>query len=152
MPEVKKVLFICTGNSARSQMAEGLLRALGSKDWKARSAGIFPSFVHPLAIRAMEEIGIDISKQTSKSIDRFVKKKFDYIITLCDDAAKSCPHFPGVGKRYHWPFEDPAGAVGTVEERLAVFRKVRDKLKIKIIEFLRSEPPEVPDPIASFKF
>ncbi len=80
-------------------MAEGLLKALGSREWKAQSGGIFPSYVHPLAIRAMEEIGIDISKQTSKSIDRFVKKKFDYIITLCDDAAKSCPHFPGAGKR-----------------------------------------------------
>jgi arsenate reductase len=152
MAEVKKVLFVCTGNSARSQMAEGLLKALGSGQWKVQSGGIFPSYVHPLAIRAMEEIGIDISKQTSKSIDRFVKKKFDYIITLCDDAAKSCPHFPGAGKRYHWPFEDPAATIGTVEERLAVFRKVRDKLKIKMEEFLRSEPSEVPDPIASFKF
>ena len=152
MTEVKKVLFICTGNSARSQMAEGLLKVLGSGRWVVRSGGIFQSYVHPLAIRAMEEIGIDISKQTSKSIDRFVKKKFDYIITLCDDAAKSCPHFPGVGKCYHWPFEDPAAAIGTVEERLAVFRKIRNKLKIKIEEFLKSEPPEVPDPIASFKF
>ena len=152
MAEVKKVLFVCTGNSARSQMAEGLLKALGSREWKARSGGIFPSYVHPLAIRVMEEIGIDISKQTSKSIDRFVKKKFDYIITLCDDAAKSCPHFPGAGKRLHWPFEDPAAVIGTVEERLAVFRKVRDKLKIKIEEFLKSGPSEVLDPIASFKF
>jgi len=81
-----------------------------------------------------------------------VKKKFDYIITLCDDAAKVCPNFPGAGKRYHWPFEDPAAAIGTVEERLAAFRKARDKIKMKIEEFLRSEPPEVPDPIASFKF
>jgi len=133
-------------------MAEGLLKVLGSGRWVVQSGGIFSSYVHPLAIRVMEEIGIDISKQTSKSIDRFVKKKFDYLITLCDDAAKSCPHFPGAGKRYHWPFEDPAAAIGTVEERLAVFRKIRDKLKIKIEEFLKSEPHEVPDPIASFKF
>jgi arsenate reductase (thioredoxin) len=152
MEEMKKVLFICTANSARSQMAEGLLKALGSDRWEVRSGGIFSSYVHPLAIRAMEEIGIDISRQTSKSINRFVKKKFDYIITLCDDAAKSCPHFPGTGKRFHWPFEDPAAAIGTVEERLAVFRKVRDKLKIKIEEFLSSGPSEVLDPIASFKF
>jgi len=152
MGEVKKVLFICTANSARSQMAEGLLKTLGSGRWEARSVGIFSSYVHPLAIRAMEEIGVDISRQASKSIDRFVKKKFDYMITLCDDAAKSCPHFPGAGKRYHWSFEDPAAAIGTVEERLAVFRKVRDKLKIKIEEFLRSEPSEILDPIASFKF
>jgi len=149
---MKKVLFICTANSARSQLAEGLLKALGSGRWEARSGGIFSSYVHPLAIRVMEEIGIDISKQTSKSIDRLVKKKFDYIITLCDDAAKVCPNFPGAGKRYHWPFEDPAAAIGTVEERLAAFRKARDKIKMKIEEFLRSEPPEVPDPIASFKF
>src|SRR4030042_4728309 len=147
MTEGKKVLFVCTGNSARSQMAEGLLKALGSREWKARSGGIFPSYVHPLAIRAMGEIGIDISKQTSKSIDRFVKKKFNYIITLCDAAAKSCPHFPGAGKRYHWPFEDPAAVIGTVEERLAVFRKVRDKLKIKIEEFLKVEPSEILHPL-----
>ena len=152
MAKVKKVLFLCMANSARSQMAEGLLKVLGSGRWVVQSGGIFSSYVHPLAIRVMEEIGVDISKQTSKSIDRFVKKKFDYLITLCDDAAKSCPHFPGAGKRYHWPFEDPAAAIGTVEERLAVFRKIRDKLKIKIEEFLKSEPHEVPDPIASFKF
>lgn len=133
-------------------MAEGLLRILGSKDWKVQSGGIFPSFVHPLAIRAMEEIGIDISKQTSKSIDRFVKKKFNYIITLCDDAAQFCPNFPGAGERYHWSFEDPAAVSGTAEERLAVFRKIRDKLKIKIEELLKSETSDVPDPIASFKF
>ena len=152
MGEVKKVLFLCIANSARSQMAEGLLNALGSGQWEARSGGIFSSYVHPLAIRAMEEIGIDISKQTSKSIDRFAKKKFDYIITLCDDAAKVCPNFSGRGKRLHWPFDDPAAAIGTVEERLAVFRKVRNKIKMKIEEFLRSKSPEIPDPIASFKF
>jgi arsenate reductase len=152
MAKVKKVLFLCTANSARSQMAEGLMNALGSGQWEARSGGIFSSYVHPLAIRAMEEIGIDISRQSSKSIDRFVKKKFDYVITLCDDAANFCPNFSGRGKRLHWPFDDPAAATGTVEERLAVFRKVRNNIKKKIEEFLRSEPPEVPDPIASFKF
>jgi arsenate reductase len=139
MTEVKRVLFICTGNSARSQIAEGLLNALGSGQWEVQSAGVFPSYVHPLAIRAMEEIGIDISQHTSKSMDQFINEKFDYVITLCDDAAKFCPNFGGHGKRLHWPFEDPAAAIGTIEERLAVFRRVRDEIKAKIEEFLKSE-------------
>jgi len=112
------MLFLCTGNSARSQMAEGLMRSLGRGKWDVRSAGVIASYVHPLAIRAMEEIGIDISHQTSKSLDRFLNEEFDYIITLCDHAATSCPIFPGQGQRLQWPFEDPAGAKGTVEERL----------------------------------
>ena len=152
MTDIKKVLFLCTGNSARSQMAEGLLNHLGSGRWKAQSGGIFPSYVHPLAIKAMEEIKIDISQQTSKSMDQFVNGKFDYIITLCDEAAKSCPAFGGQGKRLHWPFEDPAGAIGTVEKRLAVFRRVRDGIKRKLEEFLKSESSEIPDAITSFKF
>jgi arsenate reductase len=110
------------------------------------------SFVHPLAIRVMKEIGIDISKHDSKSMDRFVNKKFDYVITLCDHAAQFCPTFGGRGKRLHWPFEDPAGAVGNTEERLVAFRRIRDAIKTKIEEFLKSESSEVPDAIASFKF
>jgi arsenate reductase len=133
-------------------MAEGLLRALGSGHWEVQSAGIIQSYVHSLAIQVMEEIGIDISQQTSKSMDQFVNEKFDYVITLCDDAAKSCPAFGGQGKRLHWPFEDPAGAIGTLEKRLAVFRRVRDEIKRKIEEFLKSESSEIPDAIASFKF
>jgi len=153
MTEVKKkVLFVCTGNSVRSQMAEGLLKTLGSEQWRVRSAGIIQSFVHPLAIRVMEEIGIDISQQTSKSMDQFAKKKFDFVITLCDHAAQFCPTFGGHGKRLHWPFEDPAGATGTMEERLVVFRRIRDGIKRKIEEFLKSESFEIPDAIASFKF
>jgi arsenate reductase len=153
MTEIKKkVLFVCTGNSIRSQMAEGLLRALGSGQWDVRSAGVIQSYVHPLAIRVMEEIGIDISKQTSKSMEQFVKDKFDYVITLCDHAAQFCPTFGGVGKRLHWPFEDPVGATGTTEERLVVFRRIRDGIKKKVEEFLRSETSEIPDAIASFKF
>ncbi|MBS3906603.1 MAG: arsenate reductase ArsC [Syntrophaceae bacterium] len=136
---MNKVLFLCTGNSARSQMAEGLMRFLGQDGWKVRSAGIFPSYVHPLAFRAMEEIGIDISGQTSKSTDEFLNEEFDYIITLCDHAAMACPNFPGQGKRVAWSFEDPAAAIGTIEERLAVFRRVRDEIKAKVEEFLRSE-------------
>ena len=153
MTEIKKrVLFVCTGNSVRSQMAEGLLRGLGLGQWKVQSGGVIQSYVHPLAIRVMAEIGIDISKQTSKSVDRFVDEKFDYVITLCDHAAKFCPTFGGRGKRLHWPFEDPAGAIGTTEERLVVFRRVRDGIKRKVEEFLKSESSEIPDAIASFKF
>jgi len=153
MTEIKKkVLFVCTGNSIRSQMAEGLLKALGSGQWDVRSAGIIRSYVHPLAIRVMEEIRIDISKQTSKSMDRFVNEKFDYVITLCDHAAQFCPVLGGYGKRLHWPFEDPAGATGTTEERLFVFRRIRDGIKKKIEEFLSVETSEIPDAIASFKF
>jgi len=152
MGEGKRVLLICTGNSARSQMAEGLMNHLSHGQWKVQSAGVFPSNVHPLAIRVMGEIGIDISQQTSKSIDPLVKKKFDYVITLCDDAAQSCPNFPGAGIRLHWPFEDPAAAIGTLEEKLMVFRKVRDEIKTKMEEFLKSGSSEIPDAIASFKF
>lgn len=119
-------------------MAEGWVRSLGRNDWDVRSAGIFPSYVHPLAIRAMEEIGVDISRQESKSMDEFLNEEFDYIITLCDHAAMACPNFPGQGKRIDWSFEDPAAAIGTIEERLAVFRRVRDEMKSKIEEFLKT--------------
>ena len=148
----KKVLFVCTGNSVRSQMAEGLLKALGSGQWEVQSAGVFSSYVHPLAIEVMKEIGINISQQISNAMDQFVNEKFDYVITLCYHAAQFCPIFGGPGKRLHWPFEDPAGATGTPEERLAVFRRIRDGIKKKIEEFLRSESSEIPDAITSFKF
>lgn len=120
-------------------MAEGWMKSLGPKDWRIQSAGIFPSYVHPLAIRAMEEVGVDISGQVSKSTDQFLDEPFDYLITLCDHAAMVCPNFPGKGKRIHWPFEDPAAAIGTLEERLAIFRKVRDEIKVRIEEFLKTE-------------
>ncbi len=153
MTEIKrKVLFVCTGNSVRSQMAEGLLKALRPGQWDVQSAGVLQSYVHPLAIQVMKEIRIDISKQTSKSWDRFVNEKFNYIITLCDHAAQFCPAFGGHGKRLHWPFEDPAGSTGTTDERLVVFRRIRDGIKKKIEEFLESESSEVPDAIGSFKF
>lgn len=138
MGEIRKVLFLCTGNSARSQMAEGLMRSLGRNEWDVRSAGIFPSYVHPLAIRAMEEIGIDISKQESKSMDHFLGEEFDYIITLCDHAASACPVFPGQAERLDWSFEDPAAAIGTIEERMVVFRRVRDEIKARLEAFLKS--------------
>jgi arsenate reductase len=134
-----KILFLCTGNSARSQMAEGLMKSLGTGQWEVKSAGILPSFVHPIAIQVMKEVGIDISHQASKSVERFSNEVFDYTITLCDYAATLCPAFPGQGKRLHWPFEDPASAIGTNEQRLAVFRKIRDQIKRKIVEFLKLE-------------
>ena len=134
-----KVLFLCTGNSARSQMAEGLMRSLGAGQWEVKSAGILPSFVHPIAIQVMKEIGIDISHQTSKSIEQFFNEVFDYTITLCDYAATVCPAFPGQGRRLHWPFEDPASTIGTNAQRLIFFRKIRDQIKRKIVEFLKLE-------------
>jgi arsenate reductase len=151
---MEKVLFLCTGNSVRSQMAEGLMKSLGLGQWKAQSGGVFPSYLHPLAIRVMEEIGIDTSHQTSKSMEQFLNEEFDYIITLCDHAAMSYPTFPGHVKRLHWSLEDPAAATGTIEERLAVFRRVRDEIQTHIEEFLKAEPEssESLDPIASFKF
>jgi len=136
----KKVLFLCTGNSARSQIAEGLMKSMGEEQWEVKSAGILPSYVHPLAIRVMDEVGIDISKQTSKSQDQFLKEEFDYIITLCDHAAIACPNFPGQGKRIHWSIEDPTMAVGTMDERVAVFRRVRDDIRTRIENFLKSRP------------
>ena len=137
----KKVLFLCSVNSARSQIAEGLMRSLDPKQWDVKSAGTFPSYVHPLAIRVMNEIKIDISKQASKSYDKFLTETFDYIITLCDEAAKSCPAFPGEGKRLHWSIEDPSTAIGTIDERLVVFRRIRDEIKTKIEELLRTASP-----------
>ncbi len=139
MAETKKVIFICTGNAVRSQIAEGLMKAMGGERWTVRSAGVSPSSVHPLAIRVMEEIGIDISHQTSKSVEEFFKKEFDYIITLCDHAAATCPAFPGPGKRLHWSIEDPIGTVGSTEERLVSFRGIRNEIKEKIEDFLKFE-------------
>lgn len=144
MSEGKSVLFLCSGNSCRSQMAEGFIKHLSHGDWKVESAGIFPSYVHPLAIRVMEEVGIDLSEQTSKSMDPFLNETFDYVITLCEHAARFCPSFPGQRKRLNWSFDDPATAVGTIEERLVVFRRVRDEIRAKIEVFLKSEAPESP--------
>jgi arsenate reductase len=134
----KKVLFLCTGNSARSQIAEGLMKSMGGEQWEVKSAGIISSYVHPLAIRVMDEVGIDISRQTSKSQEQFLKEEFDYIITLCDNVAAVCPAFPGQGKRLHWSIEDPALAIGTVDERVAVFRRAREEIRTKIEELLMS--------------
>ena len=127
-----RVLFLCTHNSARSQMAEGLLRHLAGDRFEAHSAGTEATRVRPLAVRAMAEIGVDISGQESKTLDRYVKEPFDHVITVCDDANEACPVFPGAKSRLHWSFRDPSRADGTQEERLAVFRMVRDEIRRRI--------------------
>jgi arsenate reductase (thioredoxin) len=127
--EKSRVLFLCTHNSARSQMAEGLLRHLAGDRFEAMSAGTEATRVRPLAIRAMDEMGIDISKQQSKTLNRYLQERFDYVITVCDDANEACPFFPGAQSRLHSSFEDPSKAEGSEEERLEVFRRVRDGIK-----------------------
>jgi arsenate reductase len=127
-----RVLFLCTHNSARSQMAEGLLRDLGGDRFEAMSAGTEATHVRPLAIRAMEEIGVDISHQESKTLDRYLGEPFDHVITVCDEANEACPYFPGAQSRLHWSFEDPSRAEGSEEERLAVFGRVRDGIRDRL--------------------
>jgi len=133
---MKRVLFICTRNSARSQMAEGLINHDLAGKVQAFSAGIEPSFVHPLAIAVMKEVGIDISRHRSKSIDEFADEKFDFVITLCDQAAESCPIFFGGVQRIHMGLPNPAAVSGNPEEKMAAFRKVRDQIQEEIVDFL----------------
>lgn len=133
MPSGKpKVLFLCTGNSARSQMAEGYLRYAAGDHFEALSAGIEPKGVNPLAVEAMNEIGIDILDQKSKDVVSFLGQYIPYVITLCDDAKERCPIFPRTFKFLHWGFDDPAAAKGSREEKLAVFRRVRDEIAQRI--------------------
>ena len=139
MPDRKRVLILCTGNSARSQMAEGLLKADAGNRFEVESAGINPSQVRPEAIEAMREIGIDISGHRSKSIDEFVGQSFDYVITVCDNAKENCPLFPADTKRIHWSFDDPAAAEGDLVARLAVFRRVRDEIRERLQGFISGE-------------
>jgi len=130
MNQPKRVLILCTGNSARSQMAEGILRNDGGENYEVFSAGVNPSFVRPEAILVMNEIGIDISGARSKSVEEFAGQKFDYVITVCDNANEACPVFPGKTTRIHQSFEDPpAPGVGGDEERLSIFRRVRDEIR-----------------------
>ena len=124
-----KVLFLCTGNACRSQMAEGWARTLKADRIEAYSAGVAPCFVHPLAVRVMQEAGVDISHQYSKHVEDLDGIAFDYVVTLCDYADSKCPVFPGQGKRLHRPFEDPVFARGTEAEVLAKFRSVRNRLR-----------------------
>jgi arsenate reductase (thioredoxin) len=127
-----KVLFLCTHNSARSQMAEGLLRHLAGNRFEVMSAGTEATQVRPLAMRAMSELGIDISSQESKTQDRYLGEPFNYVITVCDEANEACPFFPGAAELLHWSLPDPAAAEGTEEDRLEFFRLVRDRLRNRI--------------------
>jgi arsenate reductase (thioredoxin) len=136
----RSVLFICTHNSARSQMAEGLLRHLGGERFEVESAGTEATHVRPLAIEAMREIGIDITGQTSKTVGSLGERRYDYAITVCDSANEACPIFPGGTRRLHWSFDDPSGATGSESERLAVFRRVRDEIRAKVEAFVRDRP------------
>lgn len=136
----KRILVLCTGNSARSQMTEGFLKSLDAR-LEVYSAGTQPSArVNPFAIQAMEEVGIDISTGTPKKVDQFISQSFDYVITVCDDADKSCPNFRGkVGTRVHIGFPDPAKATGTDAEKLAVFRTVRDDIRKRFKQYYETE-------------
>lgn len=135
---MKRVLILCTGNSCRSQMAEALWESIGTGQWRPESAGSKPSgYVHPLAIRAMQELDIDISANQSKSLDQFRDQNFDLVVTVCDNAKDSCPVFPGTMQTLHWPFDDPADATGSEAEQMVVFRRVRDEIKEAILNFLR---------------
>ncbi len=137
---MKRVLVLCTGNSCRSQMAEELWEFLGQGEWEAESAGSKPSgYVHPLAIEAMRELDIDLSENTSKHLDQFTEQQFDLVVTVCDNAKESCPVFSGATQTLHWPFDDPADATGTEEEKMKTFRRVRDEIKTKIQAFLADE-------------
>jgi arsenate reductase (thioredoxin) len=133
--EKKRVLILCTGNSARSQMAEGLLRHASGDRFEVFSAGTAPSHVRPEAIAVMSELGIDISGHRSKSVDEFTGQPFDYVLTVCDNARESCPIFPGKAITIHRSFDDPAHLRGSDEERLAVFRRVRDELRQYLADF-----------------
>ncbi len=135
-----RVLFLCTGNSARSQMAEGYLRHAGAGNFEALSAGIEPKGLNPLAVEAMHEIGIDISRQTSKDVVTLLGQHIPYVVTVCDNAKERCPIFPGTWKFLHWSSEDPAAVEGTHDERLSAFRRVRDQIIANIDrEFIQRE-------------
>ena len=134
-----RVLFRCTHNSARSQMAEGFLRAMAGDRFEAQSAGTEKTSVNPLAIKAMAELDIDLSSHTSKVYDGLLKEHWDYLVTVCDDANERCPFVPGSVKRLHWSFEDPSRAKGSEEERLQVFRRIRDQIRQRLAEWLKTQ-------------
>lgn len=138
-PARQRILFLCTHNSARSQMAEGLLRTLGGDRFAVFSAGTEATYVRPLAIRAMAEIGIDIADQQSKTLDRYLRQPFDAVITVCDQANESCPIFPSATRRLHWSFPDPSQATGDEEQQLSVYRQVRDAIRARIERELLAE-------------
>ena len=134
-----RVLFLCTHNSARSQMAEGLLRRLAGDRFEVASTGTEARGVNPLAARAMAEIGVDLRGHTSKTLDRLLGERWDYVITVCDNASESCPVFPGPVTRLHWSFDDPSAASGGDEQRLLVFRRVRDEIRARIEAWLAQQ-------------
>ena len=142
----KRVLFLCAGNSCRSQMAEGLVNHFLGVQWEARSAGTQPiGYVHPLATAVMDELGIDLSSYRSKSVDRFGDEEFDLVVTLCDDAAENCPAWLGSGRVLHDSFPDPARETGTRAGRLAVFRRVRNAMRHSIVAYLEKEMSDTHD-------
>ena len=134
-----RVLILCTGNSARSQIAEGLLRDRAGDRIEVASAGVAPTQVRPEAIEAMKEIGIDISDHRSKSIEELITQAFDYVITVCDNANQQCPLFPGACRRIHWSIEDPAAVAGDNETRLGAFRSARNELRGRLNKFVEDE-------------
>jgi arsenate reductase len=138
MSNREKVLILCTGNSARSQMAEGLLREDGGKFFVVESAGVEPSSVRPAAIDVMREIGIDISGHRSKSVDEFIGQPFDYVITVCDNAKQNCPIFPAATRLIHWSIEDPAAVSGSEQARVEAFRTARDELRKRLETFIEN--------------
>ena len=137
--EKKRVLVLCTGNSARSQMGEGLFRHEGRGAFEVSSAGTKPTHVRPEAIAVMKELGIDISGHRSKSVNEFDGQSFDYVVTVCDNARDSCPIFPGAVQRIHWSIEDPAAVQGSETERLAAFRRIRDQIHERVKAFPRDQ-------------
>ena len=140
---MKRILVLCTGNSARSQMGEGLFRHEGRGAYHVASAGTKPSSVRPEAIAVMKELGIDISGQRSKSVSEFEGQSFDYVVTVCDNARDNCPVFAGGAQRIHWSLEDAAAVQGTEEERLAAFRRIRDQLHERVKAFYRDRAATV---------
>lgn len=138
---MKRVIFICTRNSARSQMAEGLLRHLAGNRFQPYSAGTAPTRLHPLAVAAMQEIGIDISGQRAKDVGDYAERKFDYVITVCDQARETCPIFHGARHQLHWSLPDPAAAEGEETARLIAFRQVREDLAARIRQLMEGADP-----------
>ena len=135
----QRVLFLCTHNSARSQMAEGFLRSLAGDRFEVASAGTEVTRVHSFARRVMAEVGIDLSGHTSKIVDQFVEQPWDYVITVCDAANEACPVFPRTANRLHWSFEDPSQATGSDDQRLEIFRRVRDRIEHCIADWIRTQ-------------
>ena len=136
----RPVLFLCTHNSARSQMAEGFLRRLAGDRFEVASAGTEATRVHPLALRVMAEVGIDLGSHISKTVDHLLEQPWDYVITVCDSANERCPLSPGRTTRLHWSFDDPSQATGTEDQRLATFRRVRDEIRMRLEGWLATTP------------